>query len=104
MALLSEREAGEPGPPYRYVRPTLAEPDWRRLPGWRAVTAEQWRDPQWQRAHSVKTAAQLRAVMGELLSESFYADLHADRERFATMALLVPPQMLNTKVPDAPPD
>ena len=94
----------EPGEPYRYVRPTLVEPDWRRLPGWREVTAEQWRDPQWQRAHSVKTAAQLRAVMGGLLSEAFYDDLYADRERFATMALLVPPQMLNTMVPAAPPD
>ncbi|MFL6112584.1 MAG: KamA family radical SAM protein [Catenulispora sp.] len=93
-----------PEEPYRYVRPTLVEPDWRRLPGWRAVDAQEWGDPRWQRAHSVKSVAQLRAVMGDLLSESFYEDLRADREGFATMALLVPPQMLNTMVPDAPPD
>ena len=92
------------GQPYRYVRTPLADPDWRRLPGWRDVTAAEWRDPQWQRAHSVKNAAQLRQVMGGLLSEDFYADLQADRERFATMAILVPPQMLNTMVPDRRPD
>jgi lysine 2,3-aminomutase len=92
------------GQPYRYVRTPLADPDWRRLPGWRDVTAAQWRDPQWQRAHSVKNAAQLRQVMGGLLSEDFYADLQADRERFATMAILIPPQMLNTMVPDRQPD
>jgi lysine 2,3-aminomutase len=39
--------------PYAYVRRPLAEPDWRRLPGWRGVTEAQWRDAQWQRAHCV---------------------------------------------------
>ena len=90
--------------PYRYVRPTLVEPDWRRLPGWRDVTAAQWRDAQWQRAHCVRDARQLRAVMGDLLCERFYADLAADAREFATMSTLIPPQMLNTMVPHAVPD
>ncbi|MEY9893726.1 lysine 2,3-aminomutase [Catenulispora sp. MAP5-51] len=89
---------------YRYVRSPLVEPDWRRLPGWRDVAEAEWHSAQWQRAHSVKTAGQLRAVLGDLLTDRFYDDLAADRARYATMAMLVPPQMLNTMVPGAPPD
>jgi lysine 2,3-aminomutase len=88
--------------PYSYVRNPLVEPDWQRLPGWRAVTATQWRDPQWQRAHCVKSPRQLRDVFGDLISDDFYADLVADTRDFATMSMLVPPQMLNTMVPDSP--
>lgn len=89
--------------PYEYRRRELAEPDWTRLPGWRDVTAAQWESVQWQRAHCVKNAAQLRAVLGDLVDERFYADLVADQQATATMSMLLPPQMLNTMVPDAPP-
>jgi lysine 2,3-aminomutase len=85
--------------PYRYRRSPAPEPDWRRLPGWRDVTAVQWRSAQWQRAHCVKTPAQLRAVLGDLLDDDFYADLARDQAEQATMSMLVPPQMLNTMVP-----
>jgi lysine 2,3-aminomutase len=85
--------------PYRYRRVELVEPDWRRLPGWREVTDEQWRSAQWQRAHCVKNVAQLRALMGDLLEEEFYGDLERDQRERATMSMLVPPQMLNTMVP-----
>jgi lysine 2,3-aminomutase len=85
--------------PYRYRRVELVEPDWRRVPGWRDVTDEQWRSAQWQRAHCVKNVAQLRALMGNLLEEEFYADLERDQRERATMSMLVPPQMLNTMVP-----
>ena len=95
-------EYDDPG--YRYVRSPLSEPDWRRLPGWRDVTEADWRSAQWQRAHSVKNPGQLRAVLSDLLTDRFYADLDADRTRYATMAMLIPPQMLNTMVPGAPPD
>lgn len=88
--------------PYEYVRTALVEPDWRRLPGWRDVTEAQWRDAQWQRAHCVKNARQLRAVAGELLTESFYEQLAADQAEFATMPMLLPPQMLNTVAAHAP--
>ena len=87
--------------PYRYRRVELVEPDWRRLPGWRDVTEEQWRSAQWQRAHCVKNVAQLRALMGDLLDEGFYADLERDQRERATMSMLVPPQMMNTMVPGA---
>lgn len=89
--------------PYTYVRKELTEPDWRRYPGWATVTDSDWRDPQWQRAHSVKNLGQLRAVMGELLDERFYEDLLADQQQQATMSLLLPPQMLNTMVPHCVP-
>src|SRR3954447_26977251 len=82
--------------PYLYQRVELVEPDWTRFPGWRDVTAVEWESAQWQRAHCVKNVAQLRAVMGDLLAESFYADLVADQEHHATMSMLIPPQMLNT--------
>ena len=85
--------------PYAYRRRPLVEPDWRRLPGWRDVTATQWADVQWQRANCVKNLRQLRALMGDLLDERFYADLERDQAERATMSMLVPPQMMNTMVP-----
>ncbi|MGW4116073.1 KamA family radical SAM protein [Actinosynnema sp. NPDC004786] len=90
--------------PYTYVRRPLAEPDWRRLPGWHDVTDTQWRDAQWQRAHCIKNPKQLRTLMGNLLTDRFYDDLTADQQHSATMSMLVPPQMINTMAPDAPLD
>ena len=89
--------------PYQYRRRVLVEPDWRRLPGWREVTEAQWQDVQWQRAHCVKNLRQLRAVFGDLLDESFYLDVERDQAERATMSLLLPPQMVNTMVPDRVP-
>jgi lysine 2,3-aminomutase len=82
--------------PYFYRRRELVEPDWRRFPGWAAVTAAQWRDAQWQRVHCVRDIRQLRAVLGDRVDDRFYADLAADQAEMATMSMLVPPQMLNT--------
>ncbi|MFC0543199.1 KamA family radical SAM protein [Kutzneria chonburiensis] len=92
--------AAEPQP-YEYVRRELVEPDWRRFPGWRDITEAQWRDAQWQRVHCVKNLKQLRAVVGDLLTERFYDDLAADQQNLATMSMLLPPQMLNTMAVDA---
>ena len=87
------------GQPYEYRYHELVEPDWTRLPGWRDVTAAEWESAQWQRAHCVKNVKQLREVMGDLLDESFYADLERDQAERATMSMLLPPQMLNTMAP-----
>jgi lysine 2,3-aminomutase len=38
-------------------------------------------------------------VLGTLVTEAFSADLADDMERFATMSMLIPPQMLNTMCP-----
>jgi lysine 2,3-aminomutase len=90
--------------PYAYERRDRTEPDWRRLPGWRKVTPAEWRSAQWQRSHCVKNVQQLRDVLGCLVPDFFYEDLLSDQRRFATMSLLLPPQMLNTMVPDSLPD
>lgn len=90
------------GQPYRYARRELVEPDWRRFPGWADVTSAQWRDAQWQRVHCVRTIRQLHAVLGDRVADRFYADLAADQAEMATMSMLLPPQMLNTMIPDAP--
>ncbi len=90
---------GSPYQPYVYRRAELIEPDWRRLPGWREVTDEQWRSAQWQRVNCVKNVRQLRAVLGDLADDAFYADLERDQAERATMSMLVPPQMINTMVP-----
>jgi lysine 2,3-aminomutase len=89
--------------PYAYARRPLVEPDHRRLPGWRDVSDEDWRDVQWQRAHCVKNVRQLRAVYGDLLGDSFYSDLERDQAERATMSLLITPQMVNTMVPEGVP-
>jgi lysine 2,3-aminomutase len=86
--------------PYDYRRRELVEPDWRRLPGWASVTRENWESAQWQRAHCVKNARQLREVVGTGLTEAFLADLERDQRERATMSMLLPPQMLNTIAPD----
>ncbi|MBP2471774.1 lysine 2,3-aminomutase [Crossiella equi] len=100
MASVSEALENAARQPYTYVRKELVEPDWRRFPGWRDVTEAQWRDAQWQRVNCVKNAKQLRKLMGELLLESFYEDLDTDQQRLATMSMLIPPQMINTMVPE----
>ncbi|HET8767823.1 MAG TPA: lysine 2,3-aminomutase [Pedococcus sp.] len=85
--------------PYAYRHRELVEPDWTRLPGWKDVTAQDWASAQWQRVHCVKNIRQLRELMGDLLTEAFYADLERDQAERATMSMLVPPQMMNTMVP-----
>jgi lysine 2,3-aminomutase len=85
--------------PYVYQRQELTEPDWRRFPGWADVTTAEWESVQWQRAHCVKNARQLRKVMGEGLAETFFTDLEQDQRSRATMSMLVPPQMVNTMAP-----
>jgi lysine 2,3-aminomutase len=82
--------------PYEYTARPLVEPDWRRLPGCAGVKEQEWRSAQWQRAHCVKNLRQLRGVYGDLLDETFYADVEADQAGRATMSLLLPPQMVNT--------
>src|SRR4029077_6068224 len=92
-------EASMVSQPYAYQRHELAEPEWRRFPGWAAVSEADWESAQWQRAHGVKNVRQLRQVTGPGLADSFFADLERDQRERATMSMLVPPQMLNTIAP-----
>jgi lysine 2,3-aminomutase len=49
----------------------------------------------------VRSVRRLRDVVGDWLADSVYDDLAADQERYATMSLLITPQLLNTMVPAA---
>jgi lysine 2,3-aminomutase len=80
---------------YRY-NPEFHEPDWRRLPGYRNVTREEWESSLWQKRNFVKSVAQLKAVFGPALDEALAQDILKDQAERATMSMLIPPQMLNT--------
>lgn len=83
--------------PYRYpLKREFLEPDWRRLPGYRDVTAEEWRSALWQRKHTVKNLRELKKAYGDLIPETLLYSIERDQRERATMSLLVPPQMLNT--------
>jgi lysine 2,3-aminomutase len=87
------------GSSYAYRPQELIEPDWTRFRGWHDVTATEWHDPVWQRTHSVRSAHQLRKVLGDSLADSVYDDLARDQKQYATMSVLLTPQVLNTVVP-----
>jgi lysine 2,3-aminomutase len=83
--------------PFEYpLKREYVEPDWTRIPGYKGVTAEQWRTAQWQRAHTVKNLKQFKDTLGDLIDDELLADLEADQHQRATMSMLLPPQMLNT--------
>jgi lysine 2,3-aminomutase len=83
--------------PFVYpLRREFVEPDWRRLPGYKDVSEEEWRSAQWQRAHSVKNLVEFKRALGDFLSEDLYEDIRRDQEERSTMSMLIPPQMLNT--------
>jgi lysine 2,3-aminomutase len=83
--------------PFRYpLEREFEEPDWRRLPGYRDVTAQQWESAQWQRAHTVKNLKELKEALGEHLTDQLVGDIQRDMFERATMSMLIPPQMLNT--------
>jgi len=101
------RNPNRPGPrearahpadqPIRYpLEREFVEPDWRRLPGYQDVTAEQWESAQWQRAHTVKNLRGLKDALGPNLSDELAADIERDMFERATMSMLIPPQMVNT--------
>ena len=85
--------------PFEYpLKREFAEPDHRRLPGYRDVTDEQWRSAQWQRAHTVKNLKEFKEALGGFLDDELLDDIRRDQEERATMSMLLPPQMINTMV------
>lgn len=81
--------------PYKY-NPVFEEPDWKRLPGYKNVTAEEWRSSLWQKRGCVRNVQQLKQVMGDFLTDAMAMDILKDQAERATMSMLVPPQMINT--------
>src|SRR5262249_244722 len=80
---------------YPPSRPFL-EPDWRRLPAYKNVSAAEWESAIWQRRNTVKNLRQLKAVFGAFLRDDLAESIERDQHQLATMSLLLPPQMLNT--------
>ena len=74
----------------------FVEPDWRRLPGYKNVTKEEWETALWQRRHTVKNLKELKDVFGGLIPDSLLASVERDIRERATMSILIPPHMLNT--------
>ena len=95
---------GSTDQPYHYAYCELVEPDWTRFTAWRDVTASEWESVQWQRSHCVKNVKQLRELLGAGVDDRFFADLERDQADRATMSMLMPPQMINTMVPQLAPN
>jgi lysine 2,3-aminomutase len=82
--------------PFQYpLKREFVEPDWRRLPGYKGVTTEQWESALWQRQHSVKSLKEVKEVFGSFLTDAMAEDILRDQKDMATMSILIPPQMLN---------
>jgi lysine 2,3-aminomutase len=93
----SAKAATAKGQPYPYQYSSdFKEPDWRRFPGYKSVTEAEWMDSLWQKRNLVRNLAQLKTVMGPLLTDAMAADIERDQKERATMSMLVPPQMINT--------
>jgi lysine 2,3-aminomutase len=73
-----------------------AEPDWRRLPGFREVSRATWEDARWQRRNTARTVGDLRRAFGGFLPERLEEEIARDQASVATMGLSMPPHVLNT--------
>ena len=83
--------------PFTYpLKREFVEPDWRRFPGYKSVSKEEWETALWQRRHTVKNLRELKDALGDLIPDSLLASMERDTKERATMSILVPPHMLNT--------
>lgn len=90
-------ESGPAPQPISYpTRREFLEPDWRRIPAYKDVSAADWESAVWQRKHTIKNLRELKAALGPLLPEDLAASIERDQKERATMSVLLPPQMLNT--------
>ncbi len=83
--------------PFKYpLQREFVEPDWRRIPGYKDVTTQEWETALWQRKHTVKNLKDLRAALGNLLPEDLALSIERDQAERATMSILITPHMVNT--------
>jgi lysine 2,3-aminomutase len=66
---------------------------WRKIPAYAQAGVAEFGDHKWQQRHTVTSVAQLRATLGALVPESFFADLEAGIAH-APMALRISPYLL----------
>src|SRR5579883_758346 len=60
------------------LKRNFVEPDWRRFPGYKNVSKEEWETALWQRRHTIKNLKELKDAMGDLLPEALLASLERD--------------------------
>ncbi|WP_224372979.1 KamA family radical SAM protein [Hyalangium versicolor] len=90
-------ESGPAPQPISYpTRREFLEPDWRRIPAYKDVSAADWESALWQRKHTIKNLREFKAALGSLLPDDLAESIDRDQKERATMSLLLPPQMLNT--------
>lgn len=83
--------------PFKYpIAKPFAEPDWRRFAVWKDASRADWESALWQRRHSIKNLKEFKTAFGEHLADDLLADIDRDQQQFATMSMLIPPQMINT--------
>src|SRR5437764_12013445 len=84
--------------PFKYpLQREFVEPDWRRLPGYKEVTAAEWETALSQRRHTVKNLKEVQAVFGSLMPPTSRTSPDRDDTERATTSLPIPPQMPNTR-------
>ncbi|MFA6238511.1 MAG: KamA family radical SAM protein [Bacteriovorax sp.] len=54
---------------------------WKVIPAWKDVSKEEFADHMWQMKHSIKKVEQVKTVLGELCTESFYQDMLDGQKR-----------------------
>src|SRR5258708_14388246 len=82
--------------PFQYpLEREFVEPDWRRLPGYKDVTAAEWQAALWQRRHTVHNLKELQAVFGPLLPQPLLESMYRAINERPTTPILIPPQILN---------
>jgi len=90
-----KRKAGDQ--PFKYpLERAYAEPDWTRLPGYRAVSRDDWESALWQRKNTVKNLAELKEALGKFLPDDLAQSIDRDIRERATMSMLITPHMINT--------
>jgi lysine 2,3-aminomutase len=93
----TERHVLATDQPFPYpLKREFAEPDWRRIPGFKDATPAEWESALWQRKNTIKNLKELKETLGRLLPDSLAASIERDQKDRATMSLLLPPQMINT--------
>jgi lysine 2,3-aminomutase len=78
---------------------------WRELPGYSGLSSGEFHSHEFQQRNTVTDLTRLRAVLGDLVPDSFYADL-ADGMRHAPMAFRVTPHLIaliNWRAPETDP-
>ena len=95
VAPRQKRKAGDQ--PFKYpLERAYAEPDWTRLPGYRAVSRADWESALWQRKNTVKNLAELKDALGKHLPDDLAQSIDRDIRERATMSMLITPHMINT--------